>query len=156
MVSYLASRHRGLAKQMMSETKSSQAVLVAPPPLLPLLDKTNPLVSLEETSTSKINPEEPVVDTPSMVPDALVTPSQTYHSQCLHLVRQHIIDPQPRHRSWIHQLLLLNAESFEKGGRLWWQDYVVTRSGCLTSYADSKRQLKVLKYLHFYLVNSRC
>ena len=74
MVSYLASRHRGLAKQRMSETKSLQAVLVAPSLPLPLLDKTNPLVSPEETSTSKIKPEEPVVDTPSMVPGALDTP----------------------------------------------------------------------------------
>ena len=59
---------------MISETKSSQTVFVPRPRPPPVLDKTNPLVSLEETSTSKIKPEEPVVDTPSMVPDALDTP----------------------------------------------------------------------------------
>ena len=121
--------------------ESSQAVLVAPPPPLPLLHR-KALVSPEEKSTPMINPEEPVVDTPSMVPDTLdtpikskiplpaPTPSEAAHHR-----------PQPRRRSWIHRLLLLNAESFEKGGLLWWQHYIVTRNGCLISYADSKRQL---------------
>ena len=47
LLRYFASRRRGLAKQMMSETKSSQAVLVAPPRPPPVLDKTNPLVSFD-------------------------------------------------------------------------------------------------------------
>ena len=76
LLRYLASRHRGLAKQMKSESKSSQAVLVVPPPPLPLLHR-KALVSLEDTSTSKIKPEEPVVDTPSMVPDEVDTPIQS-------------------------------------------------------------------------------
>ena len=42
-------------------------------PPLPLLHR-KALVSPEEKSTPMINPEERVVDTPSMVPDALATP----------------------------------------------------------------------------------
>ena len=98
---------------MMSETKSSQAVPVAPPPLLPLLDKTNPLVSPEETSTSKIKPEEPVVDTPSMVPDALDTPIKSKiqlpvptHSEAAH------------HRSVTTPLVLDTPTSTPKRGKL--------------------------------------
>ena len=50
------------------------------PPPSPLLER-NVLVSPEEKSTPKIKPEESVADTPK------------YHSQCLHLVSQHIIEP---------------------------------------------------------------
>ena len=57
----------------MKSEKSSQAVLVAPPLPLPLLHR-KALVSPEEKSTPMINPEEPVVGTLSMMPDALATP----------------------------------------------------------------------------------
>ena len=73
LLRYLASRHRSLAKQMISETKSSQAVFFAPPPPLPLLHR-KAIVLPEEKSTPMINTEEPVVDTLSIVSDALATP----------------------------------------------------------------------------------
>ena len=69
LLSYLVSRYRGLAKQMKSETKSTQAVFVAPPLPPTVLDR-NALVSPEEKSTPKIKPAM----TPSIVPDGLATP----------------------------------------------------------------------------------
>ena len=62
------------SKQMKSETKPSQAVLVPPLPPPPLLRDRNVLASPEQKSILKIKLEEPVADTPSIVSDALATP----------------------------------------------------------------------------------
>ena len=149
LLRYLASRYRGLAKQMKKQNlhKLSSLRLRHYFPYCIERRLFRPKKSLHQRSSLK---NRWWILLPWCLTNSTHRSSQKYHSQCLHLVRQHIIDPQPRRRSWIHQLLLLNAESFEKGGLLWWQGYVVTRNGCLISYADSKRQLKVLK--NFYLV----
>ena len=53
LLSYHVPRYRGLEKQMKSETKSLQDVLVPPPLSSPLLD-ANALVSPEEKTTPKM------------------------------------------------------------------------------------------------------